>query len=72
MLRVIYLSPRRLFSYDETGLTVDQHKVCKIISLKGKEWFSLSSAERGSLVTIITLMNATVRTFLFWCSLGKT
>jgi len=63
MLRVINLPPRRLFSYDETGLTVDQNKVCKIISLKGKQWVSLSSAERGSLVTVFTLTNATVTYF---------
>jgi hypothetical protein len=59
-LQVINLSPNNLFSYDEMGLTVDQHKVCKIISLKGKQWVSLSSAERSSLVTIVTCMNATV------------
>ena len=34
MLRLINLSPNRLFNYDETGQTVVQHKVCKGISLE--------------------------------------
>jgi len=50
--------PHLLLSYDETGLDVVQHEV--FISLKGKRTISLSSAERGSLVTIVTCMNATV------------
>lgn len=58
-LQVINLSPHHLFSYVETGLALSQHKVCNVISLKGKQWVSLSSAKRGSLVTIVTRMNAT-------------
>jgi hypothetical protein len=58
MLQLIKFSPHRLFNCDETGLTVVQHKVSKVISLKGKRRVSsLSSAERGSLVTIVTCMN---------------
>jgi len=60
MLRVINLSSRHLLSYDETGLTVDQHKVSKIVFLKGKKLVSLSSAERVSLMTFVTLMNSTI------------
>ena len=59
-LQVINLSPHNLFNYDETCLTFEQHKVCKVISLKGKQWVSFSSAERGSLVTIVACLNATV------------
>jgi len=52
LLRLINSSPHRLFHCVETGLTVAQHKVCKVISLKGKRRVSsLSSGERGSLVT---------------------
>ena len=50
----------RLFSYDETGINVIQQNVGKIICLKCKRRISLSLAERGSLVTIVTCMNATV------------
>jgi hypothetical protein len=35
-------------------------EVCKFISLKGKRQASLSSADGGSLVTIVTCMNATI------------
>jgi hypothetical protein len=47
-------SAHRLLSYEETGLSVVQYKVCKIISLKAKRKIFLSSAERGSFVTIVT------------------
>ena len=59
MLRLIIFSTHRLLNYEETGLCVVHYKVCKVISLKGKRKISLSSAERGSLVTIVTCMNAT-------------
>ena len=52
-------SSHRLFTYEDTGLIV----VYKVISLKGKRRISLSSAERGSLVTIVTCMNITVTYF---------
>jgi hypothetical protein len=35
-------------------------EVCQVIFHKGKRWVSLSSADRGSLVTIGTCMNATI------------
>ena len=60
MLRLINFFPHRLFNYEETGRNVVQHKVCKVISLKGKRRISLSSAERSSLVTIVTCINATI------------
>jgi hypothetical protein len=42
------------------GLNVVQHKVCKVIYLKGKRRMSLSSAEMSSLVTIVTCINTAV------------
>ena len=60
MLRLINISSHCLLNYEEIDLNVVQHKVCKVISLKGKRKISLSSAERGSLVTNVTCMNATV------------
>ena len=59
MLRLINFSPHSLFKYDETGLTVFQHEVCKVIPFKGKRLVSKSLQERGSLLTIVTCMNAT-------------
>ena len=51
--------PNRLYNVDETGISVVQHKAEKVISVKGKkEVAALTSAERGSLVTIVTCMNA--------------
>ena len=60
MLRLINFSLRRLFNNEETGRNVIQHKVCQVISLKGKRRISLSSAERSSLVIIFTCVNANV------------
>ena len=45
VLRLLNFSSHRLFNYEETGLCVVQHKVCKVISLKVSEG-SLHSAER--------------------------
>ena len=60
IMMMFNLYPHCLFDYDVTDLTVVQNKIYKIISLKAKRRVSLSSAERGSLVTTITCMNATV------------
>lgn len=50
----------RVYNVDETGLTVVQHKLQKVVALKGKKQVSnLTSAERGALITTITCMNAT-------------
>jgi hypothetical protein len=68
MLRLINFSSHRLLNYEETGLSVVQHNVCKFIFLKGKRRISLSPAERGSLETIVTCMNATVTYVRYvWC-----
>jgi hypothetical protein len=48
----------RLYKCDETGIEIVQHKRTKILALKGKRQItSLQSAERGSLVTVVTCMN---------------
>jgi len=53
-----YLSDR-IFNVDETGLTVVPSKIPQIIGRKGKCQISMvTSAERGSLITIICAMNA--------------
>ena len=50
----------RLYNCDETGITILQHKHTKILGLKGKrQIFSLQSAERGSLVTVVTCLSPT-------------
>ncbi|XP_072384664.1 uncharacterized protein [Diabrotica undecimpunctata] len=50
---------QRIFNVDETGLTIVQHKHSKVIFMKGKKQVSsLTSAERGKLITAITCMNA--------------
>jgi hypothetical protein len=61
LLVKIQLSPHHLYNSDETGLSVVQHKVCRVVSLKGKRQIrvaALASAERGSLVTVVTCMSA--------------
>jgi hypothetical protein len=59
LLEKIQFSPHRLYNSDETGLSVVQHKVCRVVSPKGKRQIAaLASAERGSLVTVVTCMSA--------------
>jgi len=54
----IQCNPARLYNCDETGIKIVQHKRTKILALKGKRQItSLQSAERGSLVTIVTCMS---------------
>ena len=49
----------RIFNVDESGLSIVQSKIPKIIGLKGKRQIgALTSAERGSLVTVIVCMSA--------------
>lgn len=56
--------PDKIYNVDETGLTIVQSKVPKVIGRKGKRQIRvISSAERGSLTTIICSMNA-VGTFI--------
>ncbi|XP_046677318.1 uncharacterized protein LOC124365384 [Homalodisca vitripennis] len=49
----------RVFNVDETGISVVQSKIPRVIGLRGKRQVgALSSAERGSLVTVICCMSA--------------
>ncbi|CAI6356150.1 unnamed protein product [Macrosiphum euphorbiae] len=51
--------PDRVYNVDETGLTVVQSKVSEVIGLRGKRQISsLTSAERGSLITVVAAMSA--------------
>ncbi|XP_063232742.1 uncharacterized protein LOC134536762 [Bacillus rossius redtenbacheri] len=55
----IHCNAHRVYNVDETGLTVEQHKLQKVVASKGKKQISnLTSAERGSLITTVTCMNA--------------
>lgn len=52
-------SPTRIYNVDETGISVVQSKLPKILSLKGKKQVgAITSAERGALITVITCMSA--------------
>lgn len=52
--------PDRIYNVDETGLSIVQSKVPSVIARKGKRQVAaISSAERGSLVTVVTCMSAT-------------
>ncbi|KAF7285012.1 hypothetical protein GWI33_012327 [Rhynchophorus ferrugineus] len=47
-------SPDRVYNIDETGLTVVQSKIAEVIGRRGKRQIaSLTSAERGFLVTVV-------------------
>ncbi|KAJ8933597.1 hypothetical protein NQ318_015739 [Aromia moschata] len=51
--------PDRIFNVDESGLTVVQSKVLKVVGMRGKRQIgNLASAERGSLITIVVCMSA--------------
>lgn len=51
--------PHRLYNVDETGITIVQHKVSKVITLKGKKSVGcLTSVKRGKLITVVMCMNA--------------
>ena len=53
-------NPARLYNCDETGITIVQHRHMKILGLKGKRQIcSVQSAERGSLVTVVTCISPT-------------
>lgn len=52
-------SPSRIWNVDETGISVVPSKQPQIIARKGKKQIGMmTSAERGSLVTVITCMSA--------------
>lgn len=49
----------RVFNVDETGISVVQSKIPRVVGLRGKRQIgALSSAERGSLVTVVCCMSA--------------
>ncbi|XP_044739994.1 MFS-type transporter clz9-like [Chrysoperla carnea] len=51
--------PERIFNVDETGLSIVQSKMVKVIGLRGKRQVgSITAAERGSLVTVVSAMSA--------------
>ena len=50
----------RLYNCDETAITIVQHKHTKILRLKGKlQISSAQSADRGSLVIVVTSISST-------------
>lgn len=54
-----HFPPANIYNVDESGLTIVQTKVSSVIGLRGKRQVaSLTSAERGALMTIIFCMNA--------------
>lgn len=62
-LEVLYekhnFGPHRVFNVDETGLSVVPSRLPKVIARKGKRQVaSITSAERGSLVTVVAAMSA--------------
>ncbi|CAH2098850.1 unnamed protein product [Euphydryas editha] len=51
--------PTRIYNVDETGFSIVQSKMPKILALKGKKQIgALTSAERGSLMTVCLAMSA--------------
>jgi hypothetical protein len=57
-LKSIIPQDHRIFCIDETGVTPVRHS--KFVSTRGKqELASLTSAERGNLITLIACLNAT-------------
>ena len=51
--------PDRIYNVDESGITVVQSKVAKVIGLKGKiQIAALTSGEHGALITTVACMNA--------------
>ena len=50
----------KLYNYDETGITIVQHKHTKILGLKSKRQISsVQSADQGSLVTFVDPLSPT-------------
>lgn len=58
-LAKVNFDPVRIFNVDETGVTIVQHKMAKVLCRKGqKQVGGISSAERGGLVTLVFCMSA--------------
>ena len=52
-------TPDRIYNVDESGVTIVQSKVPKVIGLRGKKQVAaLTSGERGALITVVACMNA--------------
>ncbi|XP_046684474.1 uncharacterized protein LOC124370228 [Homalodisca vitripennis] len=52
-------TPDRIYNVDESGITVVQSKVAKVVGLRGKKQVaSLTSGERGALITVVACMSA--------------
>ncbi|XP_046389327.1 uncharacterized protein LOC124158184 [Ischnura elegans] len=50
-------TPDRIYNVDESGITVVQSKVPKVIGLKGKRQIAaLTSGERGALITVVAFL----------------
>ena len=59
-LRKFNHKAHRIFNVDATGITTAQHRHIKVVSVRSKkEVASLTSAERGNLITVVTRINAT-------------
>jgi hypothetical protein len=73
VLWLINFYPHRLFNYVETGVTVVQHKVCKISPLRVGDG-SLCLQQRGvhSWQLLPAWMPPLRMFLLFWCFLGAT
>jgi hypothetical protein len=57
-LKKISLNSNRLYNCGETRASVIQHRNTKVIAMKGKKAVaSLTSAERGCIITVVTCMN---------------
>ena len=58
-LRKVNHPAHRIFTVDESRVATVQHRHSKVISMTGKkEVESLTSAERGNLITVVTCMSA--------------
>lgn len=58
-LQKVGMNPAKVFNVDETGISVVHSRRSKVLSLKGKKQVgTLSSQERGALMTIVTCMSA--------------
>lgn len=52
-------NPSRIYNCDESGISVVQHKHIKVIARKGKKQIgAITSAERGSTITVVFCFNA--------------
>jgi len=53
-------NPARIYNFDKTGVTIVEYKYTKILGLKGKrQIYSVQSADRGSLVKVVTYVSPT-------------